>query len=53
MPDFAYAFYNAGVAHQRARRFPEMADRFRRFMELAPEAPERKMVQTALNALRG
>jgi tetratricopeptide (TPR) repeat protein len=53
MPDFAYAFYNAGVAHQRARRFPEMADRFRRFMELAPEAPERKMVQTALNSLRG
>jgi tetratricopeptide (TPR) repeat protein len=53
MPDFAYAFYNAGVAHQRARRFPEMADRFRRFLELAPEAPERKMVQTALNALRG
>jgi tetratricopeptide (TPR) repeat protein len=53
MPDFAYAFYNAGVAHQRARRFPEMADRFRRFMDLAPEAPERKMVQTALNSLRG
>jgi tetratricopeptide (TPR) repeat protein len=53
MPDFAYAFYNAGVAHQRARRFPEMADRFRRFLELAPEAPERKMVQTALNSLRG
>lgn len=53
MPDFAYAFYNAGVAHQRARRFPEMADRFRRFLELAPEAPERKMVQTALNTLRG
>jgi tetratricopeptide (TPR) repeat protein len=53
MPEFAYAFYNAGVAHQRARRFPEMAERFRRFMELAPEAPERQMVQTALNSLRG
>jgi tetratricopeptide (TPR) repeat protein len=53
MPDFAYGFYNAGVAHQRARRFPEMAERFRRFIELAPDAPERKMVQTALNALRG
>jgi tetratricopeptide (TPR) repeat protein len=53
MPEFAYAFYNAGVAHQRARRFPEMAERFRRFMDLAPDAPERKMVQTALNALRG
>jgi tetratricopeptide (TPR) repeat protein len=53
MPEFAYAFYNAGVAHQRARRFPEMAERFRRFMELAPDAPERKMVQTALNSLRG
>ncbi len=53
MPEFAYAFYNAGVAHQRARRFPEMSDRFRRFMELAPDAPERKMVQAALNSLRG
>lgn len=53
MPEFAYGFYNAGVAHQRARRFPEMAERFRRFMDLAPDAPERKMVQTALNALRG
>lgn len=53
MPTFAYAFYNAGVAHQRARRFPEMAERFRRFLELAPEAPERKMVQAALSSLRG
>jgi tetratricopeptide (TPR) repeat protein len=53
MPEFAYGFYNAGVAHQRARRFQEMAERFRRFMELAPDAPERKMVQTALNSLRG
>lgn len=53
MPEFAYGFYNAGVAHQRARRFPEMAERFRRFMELAPDAPERKMAQAALAALKG
>ena len=53
MPEFAYAFYNAGVAHQRARRFPRWPSGSRRFMDLAPDAPERKMVQTALNALRG
>ena len=53
MPDYAYAFYNAGVAHQRAKRFNEMAERFRRFLQLAPNAPERKMAELALNALRG
>ncbi len=53
MPGFAYAFYNAGVAHQRAKRFNQMAERFQAFMQLAPDAPERKMVQLALNALRG
>lgn len=53
MPDFAYAFYDAGIAHQRAKRFNQMAERFQRFMQLAPNAPERKMAQLALNALRG
>ena len=28
MPNFAYAFYNAGIAHQRAKRFNQMAERF-------------------------
>jgi tetratricopeptide (TPR) repeat protein len=53
MPSFAYAFYNAGIAHQRAKRFNQMAERFTTFMQLAPNAPERKMAQLALNALRG
>jgi tetratricopeptide (TPR) repeat protein len=53
MPDFAYAYYHAGVAHQRARRFNEMAERFQTFLRLAPDAPEKRMVQLALNALRG
>lgn len=53
MPEFAYAFYYAGVAHQRAKRYNEMADRFQTFLRLAPDAPERRIVQLALNALRG
>jgi tetratricopeptide (TPR) repeat protein len=53
MPNFAYAFYHAGVAHQRAKRFNQMAERFTTFLQLAPEAPERRIVQLALNALRG
>jgi tetratricopeptide (TPR) repeat protein len=53
MPNFAYAFYHAGVAHQRAKRFNQMAERFHVFLQLAPDAPERKVVQLALNALRG
>jgi tetratricopeptide (TPR) repeat protein len=53
MPEFAYAFYNAGVAHQRAKRYTKMAEHFQMFLKLAPDAPERKQVQLALNALRG
>lgn len=53
MPDFAYAYYYAGVAYQRAKQFNPMAERFQTFLKLAPEAPERKTVQLALNALRG
>lgn len=53
MPDFAYAHYNAGVAHQRAKRFNQMAEHFQVFLKLAPDAPERRQVQLALNSLRG
>ncbi|MGE0814096.1 MAG: tetratricopeptide repeat protein [Vicinamibacterales bacterium] len=53
MPDFAYAHYQAGVAHQREKRFNRMAEHFQAFLKLAPEAPERRQVQLALNALRG
>lgn len=53
MPEFAYAHYNAGVAHQRAKRFNRMAEHFQVFLKLAPDAPERRQVQLALNSLRG
>lgn len=53
MPDFAYAYYHAGVAYQRAKQFNPMAERFQSFLKLAPDAPERRTVQLALNALRG
>ena len=53
MPGFAYAHYNAGVAHQRAKRFTKMAEHFQVFLQLAPDAPERRQVQLALNSLRG
>lgn len=53
MPDFAYAYYHAGVAYQRARQFNRMAEQFQVFLKLAPDAPERKQVQLAINALRG
>jgi len=53
MPEFAYAHYNAGVAHQRAKRFNKMAEHFQVFLQLAPDAPEKRQVQLALNSLRG
>ena len=53
MPGFAYAHYHAGVAHQRAKRFTKMAEQFQMFLQLAPDAPERRQVQLALNSLRG
>lgn len=53
MPGFAYAHYNAGIAAQRAKQLEPMAEHFRRFLQLAPDAPERRTVQLALNSLRG
>lgn len=53
MPEFAYAHYNAGVAHQRAKRFNRMAEHFQVFLQLAPDAPERRQVQLALSTLKG
>jgi tetratricopeptide (TPR) repeat protein len=52
MPDFAYAHYYAGLAHQRARRLNQMTDHLREFLRLAPNAPERKAVELMLN-MRG
>lgn len=53
VPDFAYAHYQAGVAHQREKRFSRMAEHFQVFLKLAPDAPERRQVQLALNSLKG
>lgn len=53
MSEFAYAHYNAGVAAQRAKQLDKMAEHFRRFLQLAPDAPEKKTVQLALSSLRG
>lgn len=53
MPEFAYAHYHAGLAHQRAKRFNKMAEHFQVFLQLAPDAPEKRQVQLALNSLRG
>lgn len=53
MGEFAYAHYYAGIAHQREKRFNQMAEHFQVFLKLAPDAPEKKQVQLALNSLRG
>jgi tetratricopeptide (TPR) repeat protein len=53
MPEFAYAHYYAGVGAQRAKRLEQMSEHFRRFLQLAPDAPEKRAVQLALNSLRG
>lgn len=53
MPQFAYAHYHAGVAHQREKRFNQMVEHFQAFLKLAPDAPEKKQVQLALSSLRG
>lgn len=52
-PDFAYAHYYAGLEYQRAREGGKAGDHLRRFLELAPEAPERGAVNTLLRSLRG
>ena len=52
MPDFAYAHYYAGLAHQRARRLNQMTEHLREFLRLAPSAPERKAVELMLS-MRG
>lgn len=52
-PDFAYAHYYAGVEYQRAKQMGQAGDHLRRFLELAPDAPERGAVTTLLRSLRG
>lgn len=49
----AYAHYHAGMAYNRLKRMDRMATHLARFLELAPNAPEREQVQHVLRLLKG
>jgi len=51
-PDFAYAHYYAGLAHQRIRNTAQMSAHLEAFLRLAPDAPERSGVAAMLRTLR-
>ena len=51
-PDFAYAHYYAGLAHQRQRQLPKTAEHFDAFLRLAPDAPERSAVAAILRTIK-
>jgi len=51
-PDLAYAHYYAGIAHQRLKDLPKMAEHLEYFIKLAPEAPERATVTSILRTVR-
>jgi tetratricopeptide (TPR) repeat protein len=48
----AYGHYWAGFAYNKAGNLVSMTNHFRRFVELAPEAPERTQVEAILAAMR-
>jgi tetratricopeptide (TPR) repeat protein len=50
-PTFAYAYYQAALAYQHLDRPDIMANRFDRFVRLAPNAPERPEVESVLRAI--
>lgn len=52
-PSYAYAYYYAGLMHYRGGRPDLMANRFERFLKLAPDAPERPEVLQTMRAIRG
>jgi tetratricopeptide (TPR) repeat protein len=52
-PQWAYAHYYAGLAYSRAKRIDQTASHFNRFLQLAPQAPERAEVQSVLRTLGG
>jgi hypothetical protein len=49
----AYAHYYAGLMHYRAKQPDRMAIRFERFLQLAPDAPERPEVLQIMRTIRG
>jgi tetratricopeptide (TPR) repeat protein len=50
-PTFAYAYYQSALAYQRLDRPDIMANRFDRFIRLAPNAPERPEVESVLRTI--
>ena len=50
-PTFAYAYYQAALAYQHLDRPDIMANRFDRFVRLAPNAPERPEVESVLRTI--
>jgi tetratricopeptide (TPR) repeat protein len=52
-PSNAYAHYYSGMMHYRANRIDQMAVQFERFLQLAPEAPERPEVMSIMKTLQG
>ncbi len=52
-PAFAYAYYYGGQAHSRLERPDLMAIDFERFLQLAPDAPEARRVESLMRSVRG
>ena len=52
-PTFAYAYYQSALAYERINRPDLMANRFDRFVRLAPNAPERPQVDSVLRTVGG
>ena len=52
-PAFAYAYYYGGQAQSRLERPDRMAINFERFLQLAPDAPEARRVQSLMRSVRG
>jgi tetratricopeptide (TPR) repeat protein len=52
-PNFAGAYYYAGLANYRVKRIDLMANNFSIFVKLAPNAPERPEVESILRTVRG
>ena len=52
-PDFAAAYYNAGLANSRIKRLDLTGSNYEAFLKIAPNAPERPQVESILRTLRG
>jgi tetratricopeptide (TPR) repeat protein len=52
-PDFAYAYYYAGLSYYRIGRIDLMASNFETFLKRAPNAPDRGEVESIMRTVRG